>query len=46
MLCTRMYDAFVCLVAMVSTTRICVEDSNDNPPECLLNPYVAGEYII
>jgi len=28
---------------MVSTTTICVEDSNDNPPQCLLNPYVAGE---
>jgi len=28
---------------MVSITTICVEDSNDNPPQCLLNPYVAGE---
>lgn len=38
-------DPLTTPVAMVSTTTVCVEDYNDNPPECLLNPYVTGTVV-
>lgn len=43
MCCSVAGYTLVSPVAMISTTTVCVEDSNDNPPECLLNPYVAGK---